>query len=183
MKKYYLFEATCELKTMPESVDQIIDGQLSDNWLKLGEYDTEAEAEAALKDTREYAYIRKESGYYLCMADFVAEFEITLDEDGDLADRDLQGTGLTSRMPVIVSYQAGTSRYSDEGVDYMLANVEDPEGEIVELYAEAVNPTWDTEAECCTDDTATYDDLRDAILRQAAQAGIPEDALKFWFEY
>lgn len=68
-----------------------------------------------------------------------------------------------------VEYDGGQSRYSDCGIDYMLADVDG-----VELYAEA-EPHED-------DETGTYDELKAAILEQAAENGIAAESLKFWFD-
>ncbi len=60
-----------------------------------------------------------------------------------------------------VVYSAGESRGSSKAVDYMLANVDG-----VELYAEAVNETWDEDKQLFTDEAATYDTLKEEITRQ-----------------
>lgn len=67
-----------------------------------------------------------------------------------------------------VDYQSGESRYGIEPVDYMLVKIDD-----TELYAEA--PAQD-------DENANYDELKAAILEQAAENGIPAEWLKFWDE-
>lgn len=67
-----------------------------------------------------------------------------------------------------VDYQGGESRYGIEPVDYMLVRIDD-----TELYAEA--PAQD-------DENANYDDLKAAILEQAAENDIPAEWLKFWDE-
>lgn len=76
---------------------------------------------------------------------------------------------------VHVTYQGGESRYSENGVDFMLAVVDG-----VELYAEA-DPDDYGYGEAGYDETATYDDMKAAILGQAAEHGIP--AIKLEFEY
>jgi hypothetical protein len=76
-----------------------------------------------------------------------------------------------------VQYNAGTSRYSENCVDYMLVVVDG-----IELYAEAINPTWDKDKEEFADETATYDELKASILEQAAEKGIDADKLKFWYD-
>lgn len=67
-----------------------------------------------------------------------------------------------------VDYQGGESRYGIEPVDYMLVKIDD-----IELYAEA--PAQD-------DENANYDELKTAILEQAAEHDIPAEWLKFWDE-
>ena len=67
-----------------------------------------------------------------------------------------------------VDYQGGESRYGIEPVDYMLVKIDD-----IELYAEA--PAQD-------DENANYDELKTAILEQAAEHDIPAERLKFWDE-
>ncbi len=67
-----------------------------------------------------------------------------------------------------VEYESGQSRHGDEGIDYMLAVVDG-----VELYAEA--PPGE-------DETATYDDLKAAILEQATQKGIDPATLVFVYD-
>lgn len=184
MKKYYLTEATATLKQYPSDATEIYDAVLGDLMDHLGEYNTREEAAAALMAARQYADVERIGNEYRCTAAFVEEFDITLDEDGDIADRDFCGVWDSSRIPVIVSYQAGESRYQNgKAIDYMLAVVEDRDGEEVELYAEAVNPTWDPETESYTDDTATYDGLCAEIMNQADKANVPYGALKFWQEY
>lgn len=76
-----------------------------------------------------------------------------------------------------VDYQGGESRYtSGKAVDYMIASAED-----IELYAEMENPTWDEEKEEYEDETATYHELKEEILRQAKETGIPESDLDFMY--
>lgn len=115
---------------------------------------------------------------------------------------------MENRGPVVkVEYNGGESRHSTEIIDYMLADVDG-----TELYAELRNPTWMVErngevykeedweellkemgyqeeeeakrdAEWYLDDeTATYDELKTEILRQAANEGIPKERLKFWYD-
>lgn len=80
-------------------------------------------------------------------------------------------TEITAKITVL--YAAGESRYSTAGIDYMIAKIED-EDEDVELYAEATPVDGD---EC-----GTYDELKAAILEQAAEHGIPADALSFQYD-
>lgn len=83
------------------------------------------------------------------------------------------------RNSISVLYAAGESRYLPPfscvfpAVDYMLATIEG-EDEDIELYAEATPIDGD---EC-----GTYDELKAAILEQAAAHGIPADALSFQFD-
>lgn len=67
-----------------------------------------------------------------------------------------------------VEFNGGESRYGDEAVDYMLADVEG-----VELYAEA--PAGETEEE-------NYEALKAEILDQAEKNGIQASSLKFWWD-
>lgn len=77
-----------------------------------------------------------------------------------------------------VDYQAGTSRYGNKGVDYMLVKVpvKSPDGDDfeVELYAEEIPDP--------NDETATYDALKAEILRMADEAEIEPEKLKFWYD-
>jgi len=75
---------------------------------------------------------------------------------------------LPGTKKVEVSYSGGESRIGNYAVDYMLANVGD-----IELYAEL--PAQD-------DETATYDDLKADILKQANKAGIGDDMLVFYYD-
>lgn len=69
----------------------------------------------------------------------------------------------------LVQYQGGESRTeAGRAVDYMLAIVDGHE-----LYAEA--EPGSTEA-------ATYEELKKAILAQAAEIGISCDRLRFWYD-
>lgn len=78
-----------------------------------------------------------------------------------------------------VDFQGGESRYTaGKAVDYMIASTE-IDGQEIELYAESENPTWDEEKEEFEDETATYAELKEEILRQAEEAGIPESSLDF----
>lgn len=75
---------------------------------------------------------------------------------------------------VHVIYQGGESRYNPgNAVDFMLAVVDG-----VELYAEA-DPDDYGYGEPGYEETATYDDLKAAILGQAAEHGIPAIKLDF----
>lgn len=77
-----------------------------------------------------------------------------------------------------VVYQAGESRtVPGKAIDYMLATIDD-----IELYAEAENKTWDEETERCADESATYDELKAAIMEQAQQNGIDTGRLHFWHD-
>lgn len=78
-------------------------------------------------------------------------------------------TTATRTTRYIVRYEGGESRYSNAGIDYMLADVEG-----VELYAEAKPVDGD---EC-----GTYDELKAAILEQAAAHGIPAELLVFPYD-
>lgn len=184
MTKYYLTEATATLNRYPESASDIYDAVLGDLMSHRGEYDTREAAAAALMSTRQYADVDMQGDTYRCTAAFVEEYTVTVDEDGDVIDRDFCGTWESSRIPARVIYQAGDSRkQTGKTIDFMLAVVEDRDGEEVELYAEAVNDTWDPETESYTDDNATYDELCVEIMNQANKYNVRPEAFKFWREY
>lgn len=82
---------------------------------------------------------------------------------------------------VNVIYQSGYSRFRNEAVDWMLAMVE-LDSENIELYAEKVNHTWDASKDCYLDETATYDDLKEEIISQAASHRIDVGVLKFPYD-
>ena len=83
-----------------------------------------------------------------------------------------------------VNYQGGESRYSNAEIDYMIVEVPDPENEdeMIELYAEMENPTWDEETEAFTDECYTYDDLKAEIVSQARENGIDPETLVFYYD-
>lgn len=69
-----------------------------------------------------------------------------------------------------VSYSGGESRYTPgKAIDYMIVDVDGDE-----LYAEA--DVIDD------DETGTYDSLKDEILKQADEIGIPRSELKFFYD-
>ena len=72
---------------------------------------------------------------------------------------------------VKVEYTVGMARDGIGAVDYMLAEVETGSG-VVTLYAEAP----------ASDDGESYDALRLEILEQAAEEGITEDRLLFYYD-
>lgn len=72
-----------------------------------------------------------------------------------------------------VTYQGGEGRYTTAAVDWMMVTIE-TDGEPIELYAEREMVEGD--------ETATYDDLKADILRQAEENGIDKDSLIFWFD-
>ena len=72
-----------------------------------------------------------------------------------------------------VTYQGGEGRYTTAAVDWMMVTVE-TDDEPIELYAEREIVEGD--------ETATYDDLKADILRQAEENGIDKDSLIFWFD-
>ena len=72
-----------------------------------------------------------------------------------------------------VTYQGGEGRYTTAAVDWMMVTVE-TDDEPLELYAEREMVEGD--------ETATYDDLKADILRQAEENGIDKDSLIFWFD-
>lgn len=75
------------------------------------------------------------------------------------------------------------------GVDYMLATIE-VDGEEIELYAECGEDDvengerfWnDGEWDDVGFGEVSYPILKEEILRQAAENGIPADSLKFWWD-
>lgn len=72
-----------------------------------------------------------------------------------------------------VTYQGGEGRYTTAAVDWMMVTIE-TDDELIELYAEREMVEGD--------ETATYDDLKADILRQAEENGIDKDSLIFWFD-
>lgn len=72
-----------------------------------------------------------------------------------------------------VTYQGGEGRYTTAAVDWMMVTIE-TDDEPIELYAEREMVEGD--------ETATYDDLKADILRQAEKNGIDKDSLIFWFD-
>lgn len=82
-----------------------------------------------------------------------------------------------------VDYCGGDSRTNPgTSIDYMLCTIPTDYGEEVELYAEMVNDTWDEERECFDDETATYDELKEAIIEQAEENGIDVNQLHFMYD-
>lgn len=69
-----------------------------------------------------------------------------------------------------VQFEAGTSRHGDYGVNYLISKA--PEAT---LYAECAVP------EGASDDYG-YFALKEAILKQAKEAGLPLDNLSFWYD-
>lgn len=82
-----------------------------------------------------------------------------------------------------VDYCGGESRTNPGiSIDYMLCRVTTDDDETIELYAEMENDTWDEERECFDDETATYDELKAAIIEQAEENGIDVDQLHFMYD-
>ena len=77
-----------------------------------------------------------------------------------------------------VEFSGGQSRYSERGVNYMLAHITNEKEEEVELYAEC-EPT---DAEYAADECAGYDRLREEITAQAKAHGIAPEALEFYYD-
>lgn len=78
-----------------------------------------------------------------------------------------------------VRFEGGEARDFHHGelpaVNYMLAAVEDEDGEEIELYAEyAVNES--------DDEIAGYDELKAEIIEQAKEYGIPATDLHFYYD-
>lgn len=81
-----------------------------------------------------------------------------------------------------VEFQGGESRYNaGKAIDYMLVEVPNPEdeSEMIELYAEMENPTWDEDEDAFADESYTYDDLKAEIISQARENGIDPESLVF----
>ena len=72
-----------------------------------------------------------------------------------------------------IEYKVGMARDETGAVDYMLGFVETEDG-VIELYAEA--PMSDS------DETCTYEALREEILQQAAEQGVDVDSLVFCYD-
>ena len=72
-----------------------------------------------------------------------------------------------------IEYKVGMARDETGAVDYMLGFVETEAG-VIELYAES--PMSDS------DETCTYEALREEILEQAAEEGIDGDSLVFYYD-
>ena len=95
--------------------------------------------------------------------------------DGDAQERVKKTQeGGCKMKKVKVLYSGGESRNRMDGsrlacVDFMLAEVDD-----VELYAEAI-PHDD-------DEVGTYEELKAAILAQAAEKGIDASVLEFYYD-
>ncbi|MBT9168103.1 MAG: hypothetical protein DDT19_01448 [Syntrophomonadaceae bacterium] len=75
---------------------------------------------------------------------------------------------------VTVRYENGLSQHSNKIVDYMVATIEDENGDIVELYAEMVPRK---------DKYGAYEVLKQDILWQAGVIGFPANRLEFWFDH
>lgn len=67
-----------------------------------------------------------------------------------------------------IQFEAGTSLHGDYGVNFLMSDN-------VVLYAEIAVPDG-------ASDDYGYLTLKDAILQQAAAAGIPADSLEFWYD-
>jgi len=92
-----------------------------------------------------------------------------------------------------VLYEGGTSRLNPAiGVDYMIAHVLDQDGDPVELYAEENPLDYIPEEDRDLDPEELYQkyyfcdcipllyyDLKNEIIRRAAEVGITEDQLEF----
>lgn len=98
-----------------------------------------------------------------------------------------------------VMYQGGESRYSNKGIDFMLANVEDEDGGEFELYAERDPLDYiseedheaiengevemeDLRGKYHDFDAVTYNDLKSDIISQAKENGINPDDLEFFYD-
>ena len=85
----------------------------------------------------------------------------------------------------LVTYEGGESRSTPElGVDYMIVDAIDSDGDMVVLYAEMENPTFDKEKDIdeqwkIYDELATFEDLEAEILEQAKEYGVDVESLDF----
>ena len=81
-----------------------------------------------------------------------------------------------------VEYNGGESRErAGEACDYMLVWVPNPECEFDEFADEEIGLYAEAPA-AEEDETATYEELRAEIIRQAVAAGIEPATLKFWYD-
>ena len=69
-----------------------------------------------------------------------------------------------------IQFEAGISRHSDDGVNYLMGEIEG-----ITLYAECIVP------EVCSEDYG-YLDLKEDILRQAIENGIDTRTLEFQYD-
>jgi hypothetical protein len=86
---------------------------------------------------------------------------------------------------ILVGYGSGESRSSRDGIDYMIAVVDEDElyAEIKpEIPAEALDDEGHIRAGSCFDETATYEPLKKMILEQARERGIDEKRLAFMYD-
>lgn len=77
-----------------------------------------------------------------------------------------------------VDYQAGTSRYGNKGVDYMLVSVPAPGMEDIGLEAEL----YAEEDIVPGNEDANYEALKAEILRLAEEANIDPECLEFFHD-
>lgn len=99
--------------------------------------------------------------------------------DGDECVAEIKPADFNISKRYAVKYGASESRELTfdgklEAVDFMLVNVED-----IELYAEMVNPTWDEKTEQYGDEYATFDELKNEIIRKAIAKHIEPEWLDF----
>lgn len=80
-----------------------------------------------------------------------------------------------------IDFAGGECRLNpSKGCDYMLGCAEDPDGETIELYAEYEAPDDLTEDDVDDFDHEAYPALKEEIIEQATENGIPEEALDFF---
>ena len=80
-----------------------------------------------------------------------------------------------------IDFAGGECRLNpSKGCDYMLGYAEDPDGETIELYAEYEAPDDLTDDEVDDFDHEAYPELKKEIIEQAAENGIPAEALDFF---
>ena len=79
-----------------------------------------------------------------------------------------------------VDYFGGESRKQPgKSCDYLLCYVDDEDGKLVELYAEALCPDDVTEETIDDWSDGVYDDLKAEIIEQAKEYGIVAEQLEF----
>lgn len=88
-----------------------------------------------------------------------------------------------------VLFEGGTTRISNKGCNYMIANAVNADGDEVELYAEYEAPEDLTEDDVYDAvrfyllhefDRVSYPVLKDEIIRQAEENGVDVDSLEFF---
>lgn len=75
-----------------------------------------------------------------------------------------------------IQFWGGESKDGQHGCNYMIGHVADQDGDEQELYAEAIIPEGLSENEA---DGYGYDELKEEIIKQAAEYGVKESELDF----